>query len=131
MTPTSSYLACLLDPSRALEPYLDHGDHDQNDEESGGHCRGIAQLVEVKSLIVDVVDGCVRGVVGPTLSHYVDQVKDLKWAQNSYDDDEEARGLEQGPGDAPKRLPTVGTVDVRRLVIVARYILQPCHEDNH
>src|SRR5687768_9231133 len=53
----------------------DGGHGQQRECVEGGHGRGVADIVELERLLIDVEDAHGRGVGGPALRHHVDQVE--------------------------------------------------------
>src|SRR5690606_10026612 len=66
-----------------------------------------------------------------TFSHDIDLVKNLIGADQSQGDDEEHGGAQQRQRDIGEDLPSIGPIDLRRLIDKVRNVLQRGQEDDH
>ena len=79
----------------------------------------------VKPDVVDVLQDRAGGEVRAALGHDVHLVEDLQRGDHLQHHDQRRGAAEQRDGDPPDLLPRAGAVDRRRLVEVARDLLQP------
>src|SRR5581483_10944422 len=98
----------------------EHGQRHQDEHEHRGHRRGIAEIVVLKGLLIDVVDGELGRVGRASLRHDVDEVEGLETAHGGDcrdEQDEEAGRLQERQRDVDERGDRPGAVDARRLVV--------------
>src|SRR5690349_752132 len=86
--------SAIDEAASAGEQEEDHRHRHQDQDEDRGHRGGVAEIVVLKGLLVDVIDRELRRVRRPALRHDVDQVEGLETADSGdrrNEQDEEAR----------------------------------------
>src|SRR5438552_10548896 len=90
--------SAIDEPAPAGEKEEEDGHRHQDEDEDGGHRRGVAEIVVLERLLIDVVDRELGRVRWPPLGHDVDQVEGLEAADGGDrrdEQDEEARRLQK------------------------------------
>src|SRR6266536_134992 len=115
----------------AQQPELQQGEDEDHREEHPRHGRGGAELEEVlERRLVQVLDHGARGVARPALGEDEHLPEDLERADDMGDEDEEKDRTEEGQRDGAEASPPAGAVEGRRLVEIARNVLQPRQVDH-
>ena len=124
------FLLVVVDLPIALDE-LQHGYRKHDHQHDHRQCRCLGLVEPCEALLVDVEQQHRAGVVRCPLGHDNDVVDQLDAVGQRDGGDEQQRRSQQREGDLLECCPAGGPVDPRRLVQLARNVLQSGEEEDH